>query len=255
MKRIRKPRPKKAKVIGIYSITCKTNAHVYIGSSTFIEKRWTQHKNELNKSKHANTHLQNAWTKYGSGDFAFEIVEVTTSDKLIEREQYHYDQLKIKQIPLFNIVDNIQAGPNGTRAIQATKEQRVAQICILLQKGKYRREILEETKDWGLSPRAVDGYIAEANEIVSKDIKQEAKDQMNLVSTMMWQIYDEAYAAGNLKLCRETLMDIAKFKGLLGDQKPSQNVTIINNQERLNAMSVEDLESMLDESDKPSRNN
>ena len=50
---------------------------------------------------------------------------------------------------------------------------------------------------------------------------------------MMWQIYDEAYAAGNLKLCRETLMDIAKFKGLLGDQKPSQNVTIINNQDRV----------------------
>ena len=47
--------------IGIYKIFNKENNNTYIGSSVGINKRFINHKSKLNKNKHHNPHLQNAW--------------------------------------------------------------------------------------------------------------------------------------------------------------------------------------------------
>jgi len=43
----------------------KINKKRYIGQTYSIKNRFYRHKNELLKNKHNNTHLQNAWNKYG----------------------------------------------------------------------------------------------------------------------------------------------------------------------------------------------
>lgn len=79
--------PPPINVSGIYMIKNINNNKLYIGSSKNIAKRWERHKYDLNKNRHPNSHLQNAWNKYGKDSFIFEIVEKCKEEDLIIREE------------------------------------------------------------------------------------------------------------------------------------------------------------------------
>lgn len=76
-------------MIGIYKIENKINGKVYIGKSKDIEKRWKEHRCELNKNYHHNKHLQSAWNKYGENNFSFAVIEECTEDILNKKEIYY----------------------------------------------------------------------------------------------------------------------------------------------------------------------
>jgi len=79
-------------VNGIYKITNILNNKCYIGSSAskyYLYNRLLNHFNNLRKNKHVNSHLQNAWNKYGEENFIISILETCSPDKCIEREQYY----------------------------------------------------------------------------------------------------------------------------------------------------------------------
>lgn len=44
---------------GVYQIRNKLNGKIYIGSSNNMERRWKEHKRNINIGKHGNTHMQN----------------------------------------------------------------------------------------------------------------------------------------------------------------------------------------------------
>lgn len=75
---------------GIYKISCLKNNKIYIGSTIqTIRRRLRRHINNLNKNKHHNQHLQNAWNLYGGESFEFEVVEIIENIDLIrDRETY-----------------------------------------------------------------------------------------------------------------------------------------------------------------------
>lgn len=73
---------------GIYKIENKNNGKVYIGQSIDILKRWRYHINRLSKNSHPNSHLQNAWNKYGEESFEFEILEECNNQDLCKRENF-----------------------------------------------------------------------------------------------------------------------------------------------------------------------
>lgn len=86
-------------MISIYKIVNSINNKIYVGSAKNIKKRWSAHKSDLNKNKHHNKHLQNAWNKYGINVFIFEIIEeLTDVSLLIIKEQYYIDTLN----PIYN---------------------------------------------------------------------------------------------------------------------------------------------------------
>lgn len=60
---------------GVYTIICRISGHVLVGESKNVHYRLTGHKNLLNKNKHTNPHLQNAWNLYGEENFEFEVLE------------------------------------------------------------------------------------------------------------------------------------------------------------------------------------
>lgn len=97
----------KKKICGVYKIINQVNKKIYIGSSKDIYKRWTQHIDKLNKGEHENKHLQNAWNKYGSDNFEFEIVEECSSGAQFEREQYYLNTLNPFDENGYNIVRQI----------------------------------------------------------------------------------------------------------------------------------------------------
>lgn len=84
--------------IGIYSILNKINGKIYVGQSIDVETRWRNHKNELNRNNHNNSHLQSAWNKYGEQSFEFNLLEKCNDNKLDDNEIWWIDY--------FNSADN-----------------------------------------------------------------------------------------------------------------------------------------------------
>lgn len=74
---------------GIYKITCTVTNECYIGQSTSISRRWSNHKRELKQGVHYNKHLQRAYNLYGKENFIYEILELCPANKLNEREQFY----------------------------------------------------------------------------------------------------------------------------------------------------------------------
>jgi group I intron endonuclease len=93
------------KIAGIYQIVNTSNNMRYIGSSNNILERFLSHKNLLNKFKHSNICLQNAWNKYSKDCFIFEIIEKCAEDKRLELEQKYIDNYDFKT--LYNIKSKV----------------------------------------------------------------------------------------------------------------------------------------------------
>lgn len=75
------------KISGIYLIRNKITEKFYVGSSIDIYRRWTRHKDDLNKNKHHSIKLQNSWNKHGSNNFDFIWVQKGCQSVLAKLEQ------------------------------------------------------------------------------------------------------------------------------------------------------------------------
>ena len=79
----------------IYKITNTLNNKIYIGQTVkTVQKRFTQHKNNANKSYFSQIVLYKAFNKYGFENFKCETLEEVPNEKLDEREKYwieYYD--------------------------------------------------------------------------------------------------------------------------------------------------------------------
>lgn len=111
---------------GVYSITNITNGKQYIGSSVNIPNRWKTHVRQLNNGKHKNSHLQNAWNKYGEDSFVFaEVIEVLRDKRLLlASEQQYIDALR----PQYNVLP--VAGSNLGYKYSDESKQRMSKAQI-----------------------------------------------------------------------------------------------------------------------------
>lgn len=84
---------------GIYKITRLKTGQVYIGKSTDVKKRWTEHcKTTYNVGTIAHSILHTTMKKDGIDGFTFELLEKVSKDQLTEREKYwieFYDSKKL----------------------------------------------------------------------------------------------------------------------------------------------------------------
>jgi len=72
----------------VYIIINIINNKVYVGFSKDFFARKRSHISDLNKNKHGNDHLQNAWNKFGKENFIFEILEECKQEHLPSMEHY-----------------------------------------------------------------------------------------------------------------------------------------------------------------------
>lgn len=79
---------------GIYKITNEINGKCYIGQSTNLAQRIKRHIRTLLNGTNCNEHLQNAYKKYGTGNFTIEIIEECSAEELDEREIFWIDFYK-----------------------------------------------------------------------------------------------------------------------------------------------------------------
>jgi group I intron endonuclease len=126
--------------IGIYKIVCTENNKIYIGQSKNIQKRWTQHKNELTNNKHGNHDLQNDFNKFGELAFKFDIVHLGELETLDMLERFYIDKYKDRS---YNI-------NNGNRDKDMELELTTEEF-ILLKKFKEEKDInLDEVRNYML---------------------------------------------------------------------------------------------------------
>lgn len=80
---------------GIYKITNLKSGKVYIGSSSNIERRFSEHKRDLENNKHHSYKMQKDFNKQKNiKDFTFDIIEELngTKQELFRREQFYIDK-------------------------------------------------------------------------------------------------------------------------------------------------------------------
>ena len=100
---------------GIYKITNEVTGKFYIGSAKDVEWRWIIHRRNLRANTHCNPKLQHSWNFYGEDKFSFVILEETSEDQLLIREQYYFDTFKpyLRNIG-YNIGSKAYGGDNIT---------------------------------------------------------------------------------------------------------------------------------------------
>lgn len=68
---------------GIYKIESISHPErVYIGSAVWIEQRWKDHRNKLNRGVHENSKLQNHYNKYYKGDLIYTILAICSIEDI-----------------------------------------------------------------------------------------------------------------------------------------------------------------------------
>ena len=97
----------------------------YIGSSVDMDRRWAQHRRQLNRMEHGNSALQYAWTRFRDFMFAFETLEECPIAELYEREQHWIDRTPL----LFNARRN--ADPRDT---VRTRRYNISEVAYMNQK-------------------------------------------------------------------------------------------------------------------------
>lgn len=127
---------------GIYAIFCIVSGKSYVGSAIDIKNRWREHKKCLQKAKHYNVYLQNAWNKYGENEFDFHVLEHCPKEQLIEREQFYLDLFKSYQRNFGYNILSTAGSPLGFKYSQETKKK----LSLMRIGNKFRLGIKHSSK-------------------------------------------------------------------------------------------------------------
>lgn len=134
--------------VGIYSLVCNETGKRYVGQSTNIEKRRTDHFCALRNQRHPNRHLQNAWDN--GQTFRFELIEECAPEECNDREIFWIAEF-----------DSMQTGYNQCKGGEATlgrvcseetkkkiseknKGRKVSDDVIRRRKETFRRRLAED---------------------------------------------------------------------------------------------------------------
>lgn len=136
-------------ITAVYQIRNVINDKCYIGGSTNLKARWTQHKADLRHNNHQNKRLQDSWNEYGEDYHVFEILETVDSGDVHEREQYWLD----KESPEYNISPYANKPPLFGRKMSEEGRRKISEFLKgnTIRRGKKfseesRRKLSESQK-------------------------------------------------------------------------------------------------------------
>lgn len=131
----------------------------------------------------------------------------------------------------------------STKATKAESIQRVSEIQSLLLQGYTRSFIVQYCAKWGIAERQVDAYIAQATINIKEVSKAGLESDLAVLISAMWDTFRRAVIANNVGEQRQTLMAIAKLKGL--DETRINHV--IDDKRQLAGLSDQELDSILEQ--------
>jgi hypothetical protein len=75
------------RIQAVYQIKNTKNGRVYVGSSVGVERRWNQHRKELDAGGHHSCILQREWVEHGAACFEFSIIEEVPDLNLLRKRE------------------------------------------------------------------------------------------------------------------------------------------------------------------------
>ena len=117
--------PYKIDICGLYKIVNKVTGQCYVGQSQRCKKRIKEHFRLLRWNKHTNSHLQNAYNKYGAENLYGAIeVEVNNLDELDKLENaFLKGDAWFDEPTVYNIADFAKAPMRGKYHSEEVKER------------------------------------------------------------------------------------------------------------------------------------
>jgi len=104
---------------GVYSITCKANGWVYVGSSVRVRSRWKDHTCWLRKGTHTIGRLQSDWDQYGEAGFEFRLLaEIRDAG-----ERYQCEQVALSAVWATGLCYNLSPSARDNTGHRFTSEQ------------------------------------------------------------------------------------------------------------------------------------
>lgn len=100
------------------------------------------------------------------------------------------------------------------RSTVASTEERVSIVYTMLLDGYTRSEILKAGKEWKVSDRTIDDYIAKAKEEILEVNKDDRAENMSIVLKNLWNLYHKSQLIAEFGDAHRILMSIAKLQGL-----------------------------------------
>lgn len=107
---------------GIYEIFCALEGKSYIGSTSFLRRRFSEHKRALRKKAHHSQKLQRAWNQHGENAFVFSVIEKCNTEKLDLLEQFWIDE-KRSFSDGYNAAPFVTCWPIGIKWTEERKEK------------------------------------------------------------------------------------------------------------------------------------
>lgn len=181
-------------MIGIYKYENKLNGHIYIGQSSNIEKRQSQHKYDALYRPERSCVIDQAIHKYGIDNFDFSIIEECSLEELNDREIYW--------IQYYNSYENGYNCTLGGKSLKGADHPRalLTEEDVWIIRDMYaqhipRKQVYEIFKDTGITERGfkkvwdgenwpnthIDVYTDE-NKAWHKQATGHSEDQLSLSS-------------------------------------------------------------------------
>lgn len=181
------------KQAGVYQITFTSSEKRYIGSAVNLTNRQKSHKSYLMRGIHGNAHLQNAFNKYGAGEYRFDVLIICDPTNCLLYEQMAMDAFTPER--LYNIRPKAESNLGLTFSEEVRNKVRVtstgrkhtaearAKISAahlgMTQSPEARakmsiakRNMSEETKDKIREARARQEFTDESREKLSGSLKK-----------------------------------------------------------------------------------
>ncbi|EQB3123089.1 GIY-YIG nuclease family protein [Clostridium botulinum] len=133
----------KMKAIGIYGIEDVETGNIYVGQSTDIGKRWSNHDSFLKAGKHKYKKLQEAYN-LDCKRIKYTILEECSREKLQEREEFWMEY--VKKIDGWTLI-NKQPYGGVNKKVTDTSNMKKAQQGVNNGNCKYDIEIIIEIKE------------------------------------------------------------------------------------------------------------
>lgn len=122
---------------GVYAIVNTVNGKQYRGSAAVsFTRRWLVHRSTLNRGKHCNKHLQSAWNLYGASKFRFLVLERTSPEDCVAREQVWIDSAKGEGVILYNLSPTA-GSVAGMKRPRSVKKRIRATVNAMLAAGSF----------------------------------------------------------------------------------------------------------------------
>lgn len=174
-------------ISGIYTIRCKLDKRMYVGSSVNMRKRAQNHLSALRKGSHHSRHLQRAWDKYGPDYFEIFVLERVPKEYLPASEQ--------------DWLDSATCAFNGSRLayrFEQTPESRAisaAKLRALWEDPEYKSKMLEAFKN-GKKPVIDYSYAATPEHRKKLQVAHRPKHRIHQAFGKLWCLKELAEEYG-----------------------------------------------------------